>query len=82
MAEVYYIYINILHNSKRFYIRVKSKYFLTEEQQEDDTPKPDWKPPPEVPREENRSGSNKKTYFVCNDRKLLFINDRLLFHEH
>ena len=45
---------------------------FVEEQQEDDTPKPDWKPAPEVPREENRSGSNKKTYFVCNDRKFSF----------
>lgn len=44
-------------------------FFFIEEQQEDDTPKPDWKPAPEIPREENRSGSNKKTYFVCNDRK-------------
>lgn len=47
----------------------KSNFFPTEEQQEDDTPKPDWKPPAEVPKEENRSGANKKTYFVCNDRK-------------
>jgi len=38
-----------------------------EEAEEDDTPKPDFKPPPVVPKEENRTGSNKKTYFVCND---------------
>jgi hypothetical protein len=38
-------------------------------EQEDDTPKPDFKPPPVVPKEDNRTGANKKTYFVCNDRK-------------
>ncbi|KAK3092588.1 hypothetical protein FSP39_004684 [Pinctada imbricata] len=38
-----------------------------EEQEEDDTPKPDYKAPPEIPKEDNRSGTNKKTYFVCND---------------
>lgn len=38
-----------------------------EEAEEDDTPKADYKPPPVVPREENRTGPNKKTYFVCND---------------
>lgn len=38
-----------------------------EEADEDEPPKPDYKPPAPVPREENRTGSNKKTYFVCND---------------
>ncbi|CAH1791393.1 unnamed protein product [Owenia fusiformis] len=38
-----------------------------EEAEEDDTPKPDFKPPAVIPKEENRTGSNKKTYFVCND---------------
>ena len=37
------------------------------EVEEDDTPKPDYKPPPKVPKEENRTGVNKKTYFVCNE---------------
>lgn len=41
----------------------------TEEVEEDDTPKPDFKPPPVVPKEENKTGANKKTYFVCNDRE-------------
>ena len=40
---------------------------FSEENEEDDTPKPDYKPPPMVPKEENRTGANKKTYFVCND---------------
>jgi hypothetical protein len=40
-----------------------------EEKEEDDTPKPDFKPPPVVPKEDNRTGANKKTYFVCNERK-------------
>lgn len=38
-----------------------------EEVEEDDTPKPDFKAPPKVPKEDNRTGANKKTYFVCND---------------
>lgn len=42
------------------------------EQEEDDTPKPDFKPPPEIPKEENKTGTNKKTYFVCNDRKCYY----------
>ena len=42
---------------------------LSEEGEEDDTPKPDYKPPPVIPKEENRTGCNKKTYFVCNERK-------------
>jgi len=33
----------------------------------DDTPKPDYKPPPVIKKEENRTGANKKTYFVCNE---------------
>ncbi|CAG5127423.1 unnamed protein product [Candidula unifasciata] len=40
---------------------------LEEETEEDDTPKPDFKPPPVIAREENKTGANKKTYFVCND---------------
>lgn len=53
-----------------------------EEQEEDDTPKPDFKPPPVVPKED-KAGPNKKTYFVCNDRKfhLKFLSGHLLvFH--
>lgn len=38
-----------------------------EEAEEDEPPKPDYKAPPPVPREDNRTGANKKTYFVCND---------------
>ena len=29
-----------------------------EEGEEDDTPKPDYKPPPVIPKEENRTGCN------------------------
>ena len=53
-----------------FKIFIKSFFNFSEEAEEDDTPKPDYKPPPTIPKEENRTGSNKKTYFVCNDRKL------------
>jgi len=34
---------------------------------EDLVPKPDYKPPPVIPKEENGTGCNKKTYFVCNE---------------
>ncbi|XP_075393720.1 radial spoke head protein 6 homolog A [Tenrec ecaudatus] len=30
-------------------------------------PKPTWKPPPVIPREDSRSGTNKYLYFVCNE---------------
>ncbi len=40
----------------------------------DDTPKPVVPPPKIVPKEENRTGANKKTYFVCHERKLLVLN--------
>lgn len=40
-----------------------------EAEEEDKPPKPTWKPPPEIPKEENGAGTNKKVYFVCNDRK-------------
>ncbi|XP_044901517.1 radial spoke head protein 6 homolog A isoform X3 [Felis catus] len=41
-----------------------------EEDEEKDTdiiPKPMWKPPPVIPREESRSGTNKYLYFVCTE---------------
>ncbi|KAM6222454.1 radial spoke head protein 6 homolog A [Rhynchocyon petersi] len=38
-----------------------------EEQAIEDIPKPTWKPPPVVPKEESRSGANKYLYFVCNE---------------
>ena len=47
-----------------------------EEAEEDDTPKPDFKPPPVVPKED-KAGPNKKTYFVCNDRKFSSLFPRL-----
>ena len=53
--------------------------FVATEAEEDDTPKPDFKPPPVVPREENRTGPNKKVYFVCNDRKYLSDPDIVVF---
>ena len=39
--------------------------------EEDDAPQADFKPPPVIPKEENRTGCNKKTYFVSNERELL-----------
>ncbi|XP_060042096.1 radial spoke head protein 6 homolog A isoform X2 [Erinaceus europaeus] len=38
-----------------------------EEKAADAIPKPTWKPPPVIPREESRSGTNKYLYFVCNE---------------
>lgn len=35
--------------------------------EEDEIPKPDYKPPPVIPKEESRTGSNKYMYFVCNE---------------
>ncbi|CAI9729709.1 Hypothetical predicted protein [Octopus vulgaris] len=34
---------------------------------EERVPKIDYKPPPIIPKEEKGSGTNKKTYFVCNE---------------
>ena len=48
-------------------------YKLLEEAEIDDTPKPDYKQPPSVPKEESRTGVNKKVYFVCNDRKFVKV---------
>ncbi|KAM6154389.1 radial spoke head protein 6 homolog A [Erethizon dorsatum] len=36
-----------------------------EEKVVDTVPKPQWKPPPVVPKEESRTGANKYLYFVC-----------------
>ncbi|CAD7692475.1 unnamed protein product [Nyctereutes procyonoides] len=38
-----------------------------EEKVIDIIPKPMWKPPPIVPKEESRSGTNKYLYFVCHE---------------
>ena len=38
-----------------------------EKSEEEDLPKADYKLPPTIPREENGTGCNKKTYFVCNE---------------
>ncbi|XP_073742634.1 radial spoke head protein 6 homolog A isoform X2 [Callorhinus ursinus] len=38
-----------------------------EEKVTDVIPKPMWKPPPVIPKEESRSGTNKYLYFVCNE---------------
>ena len=56
-----------------------SSWFEFTEAEEDEPPKPDYKVPPPVPREDNRTGANKKTYFVCNDREYkLVINSQAL----
>ncbi|XP_074616257.1 radial spoke head protein 4 homolog A-like isoform X5 [Acropora palmata] len=35
--------------------------------EEDDAPKSDWKPPPVIPKEENRTGTNKRTFFATTE---------------
>ena len=42
---------------------------LGSEVEKDEPPISQWKPPPVVPKEEPKTGVNKKTYFVCNNRK-------------
>ena len=37
------------------------------EGEDDEPPKPIFKPPPVVPKEDPRTGCNKKSYFVCNE---------------
>merc|ERR1712193_59772 len=50
------------------YIVAEVQYREGEEgNEEDDLPKPDYKPPVVIPKEENRSGANKYVYFVCNE---------------
>lgn len=41
------------------------------EEAKDELPKSQWKPPPVTPKEDPKSGTNKRTYFVCNNRKCL-----------
>ena len=38
--------------------------------EEDDIPRTEFKPPPVIPKEDNRVGCNKKAYFVCNEGTL------------
>ncbi|XP_003799651.1 radial spoke head protein 6 homolog A [Otolemur garnettii] len=38
-----------------------------EEKIADAVPKPTWKPPPVIPKEDSRTGTNKYLYFVCNE---------------
>ncbi|XP_044540143.1 radial spoke head protein 6 homolog A-like, partial [Gracilinanus agilis] len=38
-----------------------------EEKEVDEPPKSTWKPPPVIPREDSRTGTNKFLYFVCNE---------------
>ncbi|CAB4027096.1 radial spoke head 4 homolog A-like [Paramuricea clavata] len=45
----------------------KSQDSLNVEDDEDEVPKPDYKPPPEIPTEYPRTGCNKKVYFLCTE---------------
>ena len=49
------------------------------ESEKDEPPKSQWKPPPVVPKEEQKTGVNKKTYFVCNCRK--FVLHKYFYYE-
>ncbi|KAK7468095.1 hypothetical protein BaRGS_00036678 [Batillaria attramentaria] len=65
MIRVWLALKNLVDNHPLQHVRFWGK--LLEEQEEDDTPKPEFKPPPVTPKEDNRTGANKKVYFVCND---------------
>lgn len=47
--------------------------FLEGPTEEENIPKSTFKPPPDVPKEEHRTGVNKKVYFVCNEREWFFL---------
>ena len=47
--------------------------------EEDDAPKSDWKPPPVIPKEENRTGTNKRTFFATTERKCNLFTIYLAF---
>lgn len=38
-----------------------------DEEEKDEPPKPNYKPPPVIPKEDYRTGTNKFSYFVCNE---------------
>uniref|UniRef100_A0A670Z983 Radial spoke head component 4A n=2 Tax=Pseudonaja textilis TaxID=8673 RepID=A0A670Z983_PSETE len=38
-----------------------------DEEEKDEPPKPNYKPPPVIPKEDYRTGANKYTYYVCNE---------------
>ena len=38
-----------------------------EDKATDVIPKPTWKPPPVIPKEDSRTGTNRYLYFVCNE---------------
>ncbi|KAM4816714.1 LOW QUALITY PROTEIN: radial spoke head protein 4 homolog A-like [Urocitellus parryii] len=44
-----------------------------DEKEEDELPKAFYKPPPTIPKEENRTGANKYVYFVCNEPGRLWV---------
>ncbi|KAK7485008.1 hypothetical protein BaRGS_00023786 [Batillaria attramentaria] len=73
MIRVWLALKNLVDNHPLQHVRFWGK--LLEEQEEDDTPKPEFKPPPVTPKEDNRTGANKKVYFVCNDPRDHFVNN-------
>ena len=48
-------------------------FLLEGPSEEENIPKSTYKPPPEVPKEEHRTGVNKKVYFVCNEGNKHFL---------
>lgn len=42
--------------------------------EEDDVPQAEFKAAPVIPKEDSRTGCNKKTYFVCNECKLILFH--------
>ena len=48
-----------------------------ESEEKDEFPQSQWKPPPVIPKEDPKTGTNTKTYFVCNNRKPLITTEKL-----
>lgn len=57
--------------------RAKKKWILffagEFDAEEDDIPQTEFKASPVIPKEDNRVGCNKKTYFVCNECELVLF---------
>ena len=48
--------------------------FKADEEEKDEPPKSTWKPPPTIPKEDNKTGTNKKSFFVCNDGTCMYVH--------
>ena len=58
------------------FVETKQTLFLAGDfdVEDDDVPLAEFKAPAVIPKEENRTGCNKKTYFVCNECELTIFH--------